>query len=148
MYVRDWMTSPAVTLPAETRAIDALEMMAVKKIRRVPVLRDDALVGILTQGDLLAALGPSESDPKRAGLRLGDLMTPKVRTARPDDRVEAAARTMLDHGVSGLPVVDGGVVVGLITESDLFEAFARVMGRVRELAVAQDLLALSRPRQA
>ena len=148
MHVRDWMTSPAVSLPADTRAVDALELMAVRKIRRVPVLEGDALVGILTQGDLLAALGPSESDPKRVGLRLGDLMTAAVRTARPDDRVEIAARTMLDHGVSGLPVVDGGRVVGLITESDLFEAFARVMARVRELAAAQDLLALRRPRRA
>jgi CBS domain-containing protein len=147
MFVRDWMTSPAVALPAETRAMDALELMSVRKIRRVPVLEGDALVGILTQGDLLAALGPQENDPKRAGLRLGDLMTKSVRTVRPDDRVETAARVMLDHEISGLPVVDGGRVIGLITESDLFEAFARVMGRVRELAGGADLLALRRARR-
>jgi acetoin utilization protein AcuB len=131
MLVKDWMTSPAVTLPADTRAVDALELMAVRKIRRVPVLEEGRLVGILAASDLLSVLGPDEHSPRRAGTRLGDLMTRAVVTVRPDDRLEHAARLMLEHEVSGLPVVDGAGVVGLITESDLFEAFTRVMEGLR-----------------
>ena len=56
MLVRDWMSSPAVTLPSDTRVVDALELMAVRGIRRVPVLEDGKLVGIITPQDILRYL--------------------------------------------------------------------------------------------
>ena len=142
MLVRDWMTSPAVTLSADTRAVDALEVMAVKKIRRVPVLQGPVLVGIVTQAELQAVLGPDEHSQRRIGTRLGDIMTREVLTVRGDERLENAARLMLDRGVSGLPVVEGGVVAGVITESDIFEAFTRVMHRIRSLGGAPEALAV------
>lgn len=128
------MSSPAVTLPAETRVVDALELMAVRKIRRVPVLQDGILAGILARSDLESAIGPEELSTRRRGTRLGDLLGRGVVTVRPDDRLEHAARRMLEHGVSGLPVVDGAGVVGLITESDIFEAFTRIMEGLRSAA--------------
>lgn len=146
MHVRDWMTSPAITLAAATRAVDALELMAVKKIRRVPVLQGSVLVGIVTQAELQAVLGPDEHSQRRIGTTLGDIMTREVLTVRPDDRLESAARLMLDRGVSGLPVVDGGGVVGVITESDIFEAFTRVMGRIRSMEGVEEALALPKRR--
>lgn len=140
MHVREWMTSPAVALAAETRAVDALEIMAVKRIRRVPVLQGLVLVGIVTQAELQAVLGPDEHSRRRLGTTLGDIMTREVLTVRPDDRLENAARLMLDRGVGGLPVVDGGAVVGMITESDIFEAYTRVMGRIRALPGVEEAL--------
>lgn len=128
MFVRNFMSSPVVTLPSETRAIDALELMQAKKIRRIPVMEDGHLTGILTLSDLQAVLGLQEHSIRRAATKLGDLMTREVRTVAPDDPLERAARTMLDHEVSGLPVLDGGRVVGIITESDVFLAFTRIMG--------------------
>ena len=125
------MSSPAVTLPADTRVVDALELMAVRKIRRVPVLQDGALVGILARSDLESAVGPDELSTRRLGTRLGDLLSRGVVTVRPDDRLEHAARLMLENGVSGLPVVDEAGVIGLITESDIFEAFTRIMEGLR-----------------
>jgi acetoin utilization protein AcuB len=127
MKVREWMSSPAATLPADTRVIDALELMAVRKIRRVPIVEDGRVVGILTDSDLRGAVGADEGSPRRAGTRLGDLMTRGVVTVGPDERLERAARLMVERGVSGLPVVEDGRVVGLITESDIFAAFVRVM---------------------
>jgi len=130
MFVRSFMSSPVVTLPAETRAIDALELLQAKKIRRIPVTEEGRLTGILTLGDLQAVLGLQEQSIRRAATRLGDLMTRSVRTVAPDDPLERAARVMLDHEVSGLPVLDGGTLVGIITESDIFLAFTRIMGIV------------------
>ena len=130
MLVRDWMTSPAVTLPSDTRVVDALELMAVRKIRRVPILEDRKLVGILAVSDLQSVVGPDENSPRR-GVTLGDIMKRGVVTVRPDDRLERAARLMLEHEISGLPVVDDTGVVGLITESDVFEAFTRMMEGLR-----------------
>jgi acetoin utilization protein AcuB len=130
MFVRSWMSTPVVTLPSSTRAIDALELMQAKKIRRVPVMEEGRLTGILTMSDLQSVLGNQEHSIRRASTRLGDLMTREVRTVAPDDPLERAARIMLDHEVSGLPVVDGARVVGIITESDVFLAFTRIMGIV------------------
>jgi len=128
MFVRSWMSAPVIALPESTPAADALELMQVRKIRRIPVLADGQLAGILTQGDLQAVLGRSENSVRRAQTRLGDLMTRAVHTVSPDDPLERAARIMLEHDVAGLPVVEGGTVVGMITESDIFSAFTRIMG--------------------
>jgi acetoin utilization protein AcuB len=124
------MSSPVVTLPSTTRAIDALELMQAKKIRRIPVTEDGKLSGILTLGDIQAVLGIQEHSIRRASTKLGDIMTREVRTVAPDDPLERAARIMLDHEVSGLPVLEGEKVVGIITESDIFLAFTRIMGIV------------------
>jgi acetoin utilization protein AcuB len=128
MFVRSWMSSPVIALPVDTPAVDALELMLVKKIRRLPVLREGKLAGILTQSDLQAVLAGPENSPRRVRTRLGDLMTPQVRTVAPDDPLERAARLMLEHEISGLPVLEGDRLVGLITESDIFRAFTRIMG--------------------
>jgi acetoin utilization protein AcuB len=130
MYVRNFMSSPVITLPSTTPAIDALELMQAKKIRRVPILEEGRLTGILTMGDLQAVLGLQEHSVRRASTRLGDLMTRKVHTVSPDDPLEKAARVMLDNEVAGLPVVEGERVTGIITESDIFLAFTRIMGIV------------------
>jgi acetoin utilization protein AcuB len=122
------MSSPVITLSEKTPAIDALELMQVKKIRRIPVMSEGKLVGILTQKDLLAVLGPTENSVRRAKTRLGDIMTVTVQTVAPDDPLERAARLMLEHDIAGLPVVEGNQVVGMITESDIFSAFTRIMG--------------------
>ena len=130
MYVRSFMSSPVITLPSTTRAIDALELMQAKKIRRIPILEEKRLTGILTLGDIQSVLGLQEHSVRRASTRLGDIMTRKVHTVSPDDPLERAARMMLDHEVSGLPVVEGEGVAGIITESDIFLAFTRIMGIV------------------
>src|SRR5690349_7017334 len=130
MFVRSFMSSPVVTLPSSTRAIDALEQMQARKIRRIPVLEDGRLTGILTMGDLQAVLGLQEQSARRAATLLGDIMTCRVHTVAPDDPLERAARVMLENEVSGLPVLSGGTVVGIITESDIFLAFTRIMGIV------------------
>src|SRR5262245_12046769 len=130
MYVRNFMSSPVITLPSSTRAIDALELMQAKKIRRIPILEEGCLTGILTLGDLQAVLGLQEHSVRRAATKLGDIMTRKVHTVSQEDPLEKAARVMLDNEVSGLPVVEGERVMGIITESDIFLAFTRIMGIV------------------
>src|SRR6188474_16016 len=79
MFVRSFMSSPVVTLPSATRAIDALELMQAKKIRRIPVTEEGRLTGILTLGDIQSVLGLQEHSVRRAATRLGDIMTREVR---------------------------------------------------------------------
>jgi len=128
MFVRTWMTSPVVILPAETPILEALRIMELRQIHRVPVLRDGKLAGIVTRYDLTEMMGYVDSPSRRGQTLLEDLMKRPVVTASPDDTIERAAQLMLDHKVSGLPVVEGDEVVGILTESDVFRALNKILG--------------------
>jgi CBS domain-containing protein len=136
--VKDWMSGPVETVSPATPISQAHQMMKEKKIRRLPVLENDRLVGIITIGDVREA-SPSDATTLSiwelnylwAQLTVEKIMTRKVLTITPDDSVIAAAQTMLDHKVSGLPVVDtAGKLVGIITESDIFRMLVKQQSAV------------------
>ena len=127
MYVRDWMSSPAVTIGPEASAAAALALMKQHRIRRLPVLEGDRLVGIVSKNDLAAGTPPGN---RRAVRGVRDLMKRNPVAVAPEDTVESAARLLLRRKFSGLPVVANGRVEGVITESDLFRAICRMLGIV------------------
>jgi len=137
MLVKDRMTSPAMTVTPETPFQDALKMMRDHKFRRIPVV-DHAgkLVGIVSERDLLHA-SPSPATSLSVWevnyllwkLKIGDIMTHHVLTISQEAPIEDAANLMLTHKIGGLPVVDNSsALVGMITETDIFRAFAELMG--------------------
>ena len=128
MFVRSWMSCPAVVLPAATPVPDALEYMAIRKIRRVPIIQDGALAGIVVRSDLQAVAARHDSSGRTQKILLADVMKSPVLTVAPDDTLEHASKVMLDNEVAGLPVLDGTRLLGMITESDIFEAFNELMG--------------------
>lgn len=137
MLVRDCMTQPAITVTADTSLPDAMLLMRERRIRRLPVVdKHGMLVGIVSDRDLLHA-APSRSitlniwelNRVMATLLVRELMTVDVITARPTDPIEAAAQAMVVNKIGGLPVVDeDGRPVGVITETDVFEAFVEIFG--------------------
>jgi acetoin utilization protein AcuB len=126
MFVRDWMSAPVVTVRGGVSAPEALDLMDCRRVRRLPVVEGGRLVGIVTRSDLQAALGPAAA--RGRGLRVSDVMTPDPATVERDETLEGAAQLMLRRKISGLPVVAGGRVVGIITESDLFRALCGMLG--------------------
>ncbi|KAF0245736.1 MAG: hypothetical protein FD180_1343 [Planctomycetota bacterium] len=128
MFVRDWMSSPAVTIQARMPAPVALEFMQKHRIRRLPVVESGTLVGIITKSDLESELGKHKGDRSTSKKKIEDVMTPGPYTVSPDDLFESAALLMLKQKISGLPVVKNDAVVGMLTESDVFRAFAAMMG--------------------
>lgn len=128
MFVRNWMSAPAVVIPPVVPAASALGFMEKRQIRRLPVVEDGRLLGIVTRSDLLAALG-KEKVKRRGGERsVDEIMTRKPFTVEQEETLEEAAGLMLQKKVSGLPVVDGDRVVGIITESDIFRALCQILG--------------------
>lgn len=132
--VKDWMTSPVETVSPSTPLSEAHQLMKSKNIRRLPVLRDDHLVGIVTIGDVREA-SPSDATTLSiwelnylwAQLTVERIMTRKLVTITPDESIIKAAETMLEHKISGLPVVNSvGKVVGIITESDIFRMLVKL----------------------
>lgn len=141
--VRDWMTPDPICVTPQTTVPDAHKIMAERRIRRLPVVRDGHLVGIVTRGDIRGAQ-PSEATSLSifelnyllSKLTLERVMTRDPLTIRPDETVFDAARLMLQNKIAGLPVVEGGRVVGILTESDIFRMIVRLWEREAEEALA------------
>jgi acetoin utilization protein AcuB len=126
--VKDWMSTKVVTIAPNTSLIEAHRLMADNNIRRLPVLKNDRLVGIVTRGDVRGA-EPSQASSLSiweinyllARLKIADIMTKNPLTALPEMTIGDVAKIMLESKISGLPVVDDtDKVVGIITESDIF----------------------------
>jgi acetoin utilization protein AcuB len=136
MLVKDWMTHDPVTITDETSMMKAIHLMKQNRFRRLPVLHENQIVGIITDRDLKEA-SPSKATTLDvhelyyllAELQVKDIMTRNPLTVRPDDTVEHAAQLMLENTISGLPVVnDKGQLKGILTQSDVFRAFMHITG--------------------
>ncbi|MCR4400196.1 MAG: CBS and ACT domain-containing protein [Syntrophomonadaceae bacterium] len=153
MRVRDYMSTDVKTIGLDASVLDAFALMNENNIRRLPVMDGDKLVGIVTLSDLenvpanqpttLSFFGTSYLLEKTL---LRDVL-PKHQeliTIHPDDYVETAASLMKKHKISTLPVVLDGRLVGIITESDIFDALIRIMG-VDSRGTRIDLKLVDRP---
>lgn len=127
--VRDWMTQDVITITPETALPQAHQIMMDEEIRRLPVVDEKGiLIGIVTLGDVRGAqpspatsLSIWELNYLLSSLTIEKIMTPKPMTITANATIGEAARTMLEHRLSGLPVVEkDGTLAGIITESDIF----------------------------
>ncbi|HOT95179.1 MAG TPA: CBS domain-containing protein [Methanoregulaceae archaeon] len=111
------MTQDVVSVQIPGNRDDVLKILKRTGISGVPVLKDGTLVGIITRKDLLRK--PDET-------QLGLLMTPDPITIRPDATISEAARILVKKNIRRLPVVEDGVLVGLLSVSDLILAIAQM----------------------
>jgi CBS domain-containing protein len=126
--VRDWMSRDVVSVRPDSLLPDANRLMLEERIRRLPVVEDGRLLGIITYGDIRAAqpssasgLGLAEINYLTAQIRVAAVMTRKLVTVSQNATIGQAAELMLNHAIGGLPVLDEkGKLVGILTESDIF----------------------------
>jgi acetoin utilization protein AcuB len=137
--VRDCMTYKPVTISPGSPLRDAYWLMIENKVRRLPVLDGTRLVGIITQEDLRRAETPSgigldlvKISEALSRITVRQLMTLDPKTISDDSPLIEAARMMLEHKVSALPVMEGEQLVGIITESDIFQAYVEHMSGKQE----------------
>lgn len=136
MIVSDLMSKDLVWVSPDTTVTNARAMMSKENVNKLPVLdRENRLVGIVTKNDLAKA-APSQAttlDMYELSYLLSKLTVEKVMiknvvTVNKDEVIEEAARIMADKNVGCLPVMNGELMVGIITESDLFHAFIEMFG--------------------
>ena len=139
MLVGERMSKPVITVRPETPMPEALDLMHKEHIRRLPVVnKQGELVGIVTEADLFKA-SPSEATSLSiyevtyllGKLTLDRIMSKEVVTVTEDTPLEEAARIMADNQFSGLPVMRGKELVGMITETSLFRIFLELLGARR-----------------
>ena len=135
MFVKWRMTANPFTIDSGVTVPDAIEMMQTHGITKLPVLRDGKLCGVVSQSDINRAL-PSDATSLSFGevayllskLKIYKIMQKNPPTISAEARLEEAAIVMRDSKVDILPVMDEGKVVGVITESDVLDAFIDING--------------------
>jgi acetoin utilization protein AcuB len=131
MLVVERMTTHPVTITDDTTVEQALRVVEERRLRHLPVLdAQGALVGIVSEKDLLRADGKEQVEK---------VMTREVITVTEYTALEDAARIMADHRISSLPITRDGRLVGIITETDLFQIFLEFLG-AREKGVRLTML--------
>lgn len=135
MFVRDYMTKRVITSPPDMLIHDAQQLMKQHNIRRLPVVDNGKLIGIVTQSRLrevspspATSLSVWELNYILAKMKVAEAMTRNVITTTPDTTLEDAALLGNRHGVGALPVVEEGRLVGIITATDIHNIFIEVLG--------------------
>lgn len=137
MKVERWMKRPPITVSPEAPALLTFRRMLENEIRHMPVVNEDGeLLGIVTDRDLRGVIlpsaltdGPEGFREFAEGLTVSEIMTRDPITVKPGDSVSVAATLMHNKKISGLPVVEGGRCVGVITVQDLMEILVAALDR-------------------
>jgi acetoin utilization protein AcuB len=135
MLVKKWMTEKVITVDQNDILSEAINILKRNRIRRMPVLDGDRLVGIVSDRDLKEA-SPSKATSLdiwelhylMSKIKVKDIMTMNPITISPDSTIEKAALIMHDKKIGGLPVVENNSLTGIITESDIFDALINITG--------------------
>lgn len=132
--VRDIMTQKIVTISVDDTLSTVEDIMTLGGVRHIPVVRGGALVGVVSQRDLLRAslsnLTAFGSEQRRAFLQAVEIrrvMSAPPTVIDPDASPEAAALVMAEKKIGCLPVVEGDSLIGMLTETDLLRYFAGVV---------------------
>lgn len=125
MRIRSLMIPEPITITPDATIAEAIEVMKINSIRHLPVVSaGNVLQGFVTQADLKLGLIPSMIGT----VSLSDLIIKNPITVHPDDDIEIAAQLIYKHKIGGMPVVEDGRVVGIITETDILRTFIDMMG--------------------
>lgn len=136
MLIKDWMATTILTVDANTSVMRAGRTMKDNNIRRLPVVSQGKLAGIITDRDLKEASPSSKTDMDLhemyyllSEMKVKDVMTVSPIRLTLDDTLEKAALVMLNEKISGLVVVDDDEnLVGLLSESDVLRGFIHATG--------------------
>ncbi len=136
MLVKNWMNKEVITVKADDSMQDAIYLLKEHALNILPVMEDGKIVGIITDRDLKKA-SPSDATTLDmhellfliSKIKVRDIMKKTVYTARPDFTIEEAAAILLEHRISGLPVInEASQLVGIITRTDIFRVIISLSG--------------------
>ena len=135
MFVKNKMTANPFTISPDQTIPDAHEIMTENGVKRLPVMKNGKLVGVVSKEDIAQA-SPSKATTFSMGeityllakTKISQIMNKNPIIVSSDALLEAAAVLMRDNNVSFLPVIDNNKLVGIITESDIFDSFIELLG--------------------
>ena len=135
MFVKQRMTANPFTVTPDVSIPDALAVMEEHGVRHLPVVDAGAVVGVISRNDIAAAspskattLSAQEATYLISKLRVAKVMSRPAVVISPAALLEEAATVLRDGKIEMLPVVADGALVGVITESDILDAFIDILG--------------------
>ena len=151
MFVKNKMTRNPHTISPDQTIPDAHEIMMQHGVKRLPVMKKGKLVGSVSKEDIQSA-SPSKATSLSVGeityllskTTIKQVMSKSIITISPNALLEEAATLMRDERVGFLPVVDDGNLIGIITESDIFDSFIELLG-FREQGIRLTIEAVDEP---
>jgi acetoin utilization protein AcuB len=135
MLVRSRMTADVIAASPTITLAEALTLTRKHRIRHLPVLENDRLIGLVTDRDLRLAMPPiwaNEHEELRDALyqkKVADVMVKEIITTHPNIPIEDAARKLYEHRIGCLPVLDNDKLVGILTETDVLRSFVELFGK-------------------
>jgi acetoin utilization protein AcuB len=135
MNVREYMKRPVFTVTPEDLISSALETMREKHVRRLPVVENGKLVGLVTR-DLIREAVPTTPEPltlwglhyELSRMKVRDVMLTDVVAVHPDDTIKEVVALSERHRIGTFPVVDdNGSLVGILTNTDLLHIIAKLL---------------------
>ena len=126
MKVKSWMVTEVITASPEDTVEEAIQLMRRFSIRHIPVVENAKLVGLVTESNLRAYLSS-----EKLQLPLKEVMILNPITVDPETTIDEAARIIYKYKIGGLPVVRKGKLIGIITITDILEAFIELMGLLK-----------------
>lgn len=135
MFVKDYMTSNPITISSATPILEALGTMKKQKIRQLPVVDKGVLKGLVSERELLTVtpspattLSIYEMNYLLAKMVVKEVMVRNPITVEPGCSLEEAALIMRDNKIGCLMVVEDNKLTGIITQTDIFDAFVKAFG--------------------
>jgi acetoin utilization protein AcuB len=135
MKVKDFMNRDVISIETKTSILEAQNIMRMNRIKRLPVMNNEKLIGIVTKNMLLEASPSSgtslsiwELNYVLTKMKVDDIMVKDPITVPPDYPLEDVIWLGKKQGVSGFPVVDDDKLVGIITEHDITGVLSEVLG--------------------
>jgi CBS domain-containing protein len=131
--VKDWMVPNPITIGPQATGAEAEALMEAHRIRHLPVVAKNLLVGMITDRDIrLASMPRPRKEPKRSDallqlIRVEQLMTRDLVTVTPVTPIGEAARLMLEQRLGAMPVLESERLVGIISQGDLLKALLALL---------------------
>jgi len=132
LFVRDYMVASLITVGMDSSVAEALEIMDAKKIRQLPVVSGDKLVGMVTEKQILkvspspvSSLNVFETRYFMEKLKVSEIMSGFPLALTPDTTIEEAAVYLREHKLGSVPVLDGDRLAGIISITNIFDAMVK-----------------------
>ncbi|HEN4321407.1 TPA: CBS domain-containing protein [Streptococcus agalactiae] len=139
MPVKDFMTKKLVYVSPDTTVAEAADLLREHHLRRLPVVENDQLLGLVTEGTMVEAqpskatsLSIYEMNYLLNKTKIRDIMIKDIVTVSQYASLEDAIYLMMSRKIGVLPVVDNGQLYGIITDRDVFKAFLEIAGYGQE----------------
>lgn len=135
MFVKDFMTTSPISIPIETPILEALSIMRKRKVHQLPVMNKGKLAGLVAERELLkvspspaSTLSIFEMNHLLSKMTVKDVLVKDPIAVESTCTIEEAALQMREQRIRSLLVVDDGRLMGIITQTDVFEALIRIFG--------------------